>query len=95
MRLSARNVLPGTVTDVKKGSTTAHVRIDIGGGNVITAAITNEAVDDLKLKKGDKASAIIKASEIIVPVPTVVRYGESCAKVVPKFDPVCSTRERS
>jgi len=66
MKLSARNVLSGTVTDVKKGSTTAHVRIDIGGGNVITASITNEAVDDLKLKKGDKASAIIKASEIIV-----------------------------
>jgi molybdopterin-binding protein len=66
MKLSARNVLAGTVTDVKKGTTTAHVRIDVGGGNVITASITNEAVDDLKLKKGDKASAIIKASEIIV-----------------------------
>jgi len=66
MRLSARNVFPGTVTEVKKGSTTAHVRIDIGHGIVVTAAITNEAVDDLKLKKGDKASAIIKASEIIV-----------------------------
>lgn len=66
MRLSARNVLSGTVAEVKKGTTTAHVKIDIGGGNVITASITNEAVDDLKLKKGDKASAIIKASEIIV-----------------------------
>jgi molybdopterin-binding protein len=66
MRLSARNVLPGTVVDVKKGATTAHVRIDIGHGVVLTAAITNEAVDDLKLTKGDKASAIIKASEIIV-----------------------------
>ena len=66
MRLSARNILAGTVTEVKKGTTTAHVRIDIGGGNVITASITNEACDDLKLKKGDKASAIIKASEIIV-----------------------------
>jgi molybdopterin-binding protein len=66
MRLSARNVLAGTVTEVKKGTTTAHVRIDIGVGNVITASITNEAVDELNLKKGDKASAIIKASEIIV-----------------------------
>jgi molybdopterin-binding protein len=66
MRLSARNVLPGTVLSVKKGATTAHVRIDIGRGLVITAAITNEAVKDLRLKKGDKASAIIKASEIIV-----------------------------
>ena len=66
MRLSARNILPGTVSEVKKGATTAHVRIDIGHGIVLTAAITNEAVDDLGLKKGDKASAIIKASEIIV-----------------------------
>jgi molybdopterin-binding protein len=66
MRLSARNILAGTVTEVKKRTTAAHVRIDIGGGNVITASITNEAVDDLKLKKGDRASAIIKASEIIV-----------------------------
>ena len=66
MRLSARNVLPGTVTEVKKGATTAHVRLDIGGGRTITASITNEAVDDLGLKKGDKASAIIKATEIII-----------------------------
>src|SRR5262249_42386139 len=66
MKLSARNILPGTVTAVKKGTTTAHVTIDIGGGRMITASITNEAVDELGLKKGDKASAITKATEIIV-----------------------------
>jgi molybdopterin-binding protein len=66
MKLSARNQLKGKVVEVKKGQTTAHVRIDIGHGIVLTASITNEAVDDLKLKKGDKATAIIKASEIIV-----------------------------
>jgi molybdopterin-binding protein len=66
MKLSARNVLPGTVTAVKRGQTTAHVKIDVGGGNTITAAITVEAVDDLALKTGDKVSAIIKASEVIV-----------------------------
>jgi molybdopterin-binding protein len=65
MRLSARNVLPGKVLEVKRGATTSHVRIDIGG-SVVTASITNEAVDDLALKPGDKASAIIKASDVMV-----------------------------
>jgi molybdopterin-binding protein len=64
--LSARNVIPGTVTAVVRGQTTAHVKIDIGGGNTLTASITVEAVDDLALKTGDKVSAVIKASGIIV-----------------------------
>jgi molybdopterin-binding protein len=51
MKLSARNSLKGTIVEVKKGQTTAHIRIDIGG-TVVTASITNEAVDDLKLQKG-------------------------------------------
>ena len=50
MKLSARNVIPGTVSAVNRGQTTAHVKIDIGGGKTITAAITVEAVDDLALK---------------------------------------------
>lgn len=66
MKLSARNQLKGKVLEVKKGTTTSHVRIDVGKGIVLTASITNEAVEDLKLKKGDKATAIIKASDIIV-----------------------------
>jgi molybdopterin-binding protein len=66
MKLSARNVIPGKVSAVNRGQTTAHVKIDIGGGNAITASITVEAVDDLQLKVGDKVSAIIKASEVIV-----------------------------
>jgi molybdopterin-binding protein len=65
MKLSARNVLKGKVVEVTKGQTTAHVRIDIGSA-VLTASITNEAVDDLKLKVGDAASAIIKASDVMV-----------------------------
>jgi molybdopterin-binding protein len=66
MKLSARNQLKGKVVEVKKGTTTAHVRIDVGHGIVLTASITNEAVEDLALKTGDEATAIIKASEIIV-----------------------------
>jgi molybdopterin-binding protein len=60
MRLSARNILKGKIVDVVKGQTTAHVRIDIGGA-VVTASITNEAVDDLGLKKGMAASAVMVA----------------------------------
>jgi len=66
MKLSARNILPGTVAAVNRGQTTAHVKIDIGGGKTITAAITVEAVDDLALKPGDKVAAIVKASDVIV-----------------------------
>lgn len=68
MKLSARNQLKGKVVAVQKGQTTAHVRIDIGGGAIITASITNEAVDDLGLKVGDAATAVIKASDVIVGV---------------------------
>ena len=66
MKLSARNQLKGKIVGVQKGQTTAHVRIDIGGGVVVTSSITNEAVDELKLKVGDAAMAIIKASDVIV-----------------------------
>lgn len=66
MKLSARNQLKGKVVGVQKGSTTSHVRIDIGGGVIITSSITNEAVDDLALKIGDEATAVIKASDVMV-----------------------------
>jgi len=66
MKLSARNLIKGRVVDVTRGTTTAHVRIDVGGGTVITASITNEAVDDLKLTCGDTAYAVIKASDVMV-----------------------------
>jgi len=66
MKISARNKLHGTIVDVVKGATTAHVRIDLGGGATVTASITNEAVDELKLKKGDKAYAVIKATDVMV-----------------------------
>jgi molybdopterin-binding protein len=67
MKISARNRLKGTVTDVVKGATTAHVKIDVGG-TVVTASITNEAVDELKLAKGQTAYAVIKASDVMVAV---------------------------
>lgn len=68
MRISARNQLKGTIVEIVRGATTSHVRIDIGGGAVVTAAITNESVDDLKLAKGQAAMAVIKASDVLVAV---------------------------
>ena len=68
MRLSARNTLKGTVVEVVKGATTAHVRIEIGAGAVVTASITNEAVDELKLAPGVSAYAVVKASDVMVAV---------------------------
>jgi molybdopterin-binding protein len=50
MKLSARNQIKGKIVEVKKGTTTAHVRVEIGPGQIITASITNEAVDDLGLE---------------------------------------------
>ena len=66
MKLSARNQLPGKLLEVVKGQTTAHVRIEIAKGTIVTASITNEAVDELKLKPGDDVTAIIKASDVMV-----------------------------
>ena len=68
MKLSARNQINGVIKEVRKGQTTAHVRIDIGNGVIITSSITNEAVDELGLKAGDAAIAVIKASDVMVAV---------------------------
>jgi molybdopterin-binding protein len=65
MKLSARNILKGKITDVKKGATTTHVVIDIGGA-LVTSSITNEAAEELKLTKGHTAYAVIKASDVMV-----------------------------
>ena len=67
MKISARNQLKGKVKEIVKGATTAHVRIEIGG-SIVTASITNEAVDDLKLKVGGDAYAVIKASDVMIAV---------------------------
>ncbi|HQS49323.1 MAG: transporter [Rhizobiales bacterium 24-66-13] len=68
MKISARNVLKGKILEITKGATTSHVRLDLGGGATVTASITNEAVDDLKLEVGQDAAAIIKASDVMIAV---------------------------
>ncbi len=65
MKLSARNQIKGRITTVTRGQTTGHVHIDIGGVTV-HASITNEAIDELDLKVGDDAMAVIKASDVMI-----------------------------
>ena len=67
MKISARNILKGRIVDIHKGATTSHVRIDVGG-SIVTASITNEAVDELRLEKGQQAYAVVKASDVMVAV---------------------------
>jgi molybdopterin-binding protein len=67
MRLSARNILKGRIVELTRGATTSHVRIDIGGP-IVTASITNEAVDELGLAVGQDASAVVKASDVMIGV---------------------------
>jgi molybdopterin-binding protein len=68
MKISARNQFKGKILAVKKGATTAHVRLEIAPGQVITSSITNEAVEELGLKVGGLAIAIIKASNVMIAV---------------------------
>jgi molybdopterin-binding protein len=68
MKLSARNILKGKVTNITKGAVAAEVQVDIGGGNTITSTITVQSVDRLGLKVGSEVSAVIKSSEVILGV---------------------------
>ncbi len=66
MKLSARNVLHGTIVEVTRGAVNAHVRLELPGGVIVTSSITNEAVEELGLAPGVKAAAVIKASDVMI-----------------------------
>ncbi len=68
MKLSARNQIAGTIKTVKPGATTTHVSIEISPSVTIMASITNEAAEELTLKPGMPAFAVIKASDVMVGV---------------------------
>ncbi len=65
MELSARNQLRGTVTNIKLGTVMAEVVLKVGD-NEIVAAITRASVERLGLKVGDQATALIKATEVLI-----------------------------
>ena len=66
MKISARNILPGKVSKIAKGAVNSEVELTLPGGEMIVAIITNTSVETLALAEGVAASAIIKASEVIV-----------------------------
>lgn len=68
MRISARNQIKGRIIDLKKGATTAHLHVDIGNGQIVTSAITNEAVDELSLKVDSAVIVVVKASDVMIAV---------------------------
>ena len=67
MKISARNQLKGTIVEIVKGATTAHVKLDVGGA-IVTSSITNAAVDELKLAVGQQAYAVVKASDVMIAI---------------------------
>ncbi len=69
MRLSTRNQLPGTVTSIQQGEALAIVKVTLdGGGQLITSAITREAVDDLGLAEGTVVTVLIKSTDVSLTV---------------------------
>jgi molybdate transport system regulatory protein len=66
VNISARNRLHGTVSDIKLGQVMASVKLTLGDGQTVTAAITREAVEQLGLEVGVTAFAIVKATEVML-----------------------------
>lgn len=66
MKVSGRNQLKGTVTDIKKGIITAEVVVDIGGGNHITSIVSLESIEDLGIKPGSEVTALIKSTSVML-----------------------------
>ncbi len=68
MRLSARNQLKGKIVAIEKGAVNGIVKLDIGGGNVVSATISMDSINELGLAVGGKAVAIIKATSVMIGV---------------------------
>ncbi|MFA7604262.1 MAG: TOBE domain-containing protein [Novosphingobium sp.] len=66
MKISARNQLSGTITAITEGAVNGHIKVDIGGGNVVTSSITEEAIADLDLAVGDKVIVLVKATDVLI-----------------------------
>lgn len=66
MKISARNQISGTIVSISPGAVNAVVKVDIGGGTIITSSITEEAILDLGLAAGDSVTVIVKASDVLI-----------------------------
>jgi molybdate transport system regulatory protein len=68
MKLSTRNQLPGTVQSVSVGEAMAVVKVELAGGQTITASITREAADDLALAIGVPVTVLVKSTDVMLAV---------------------------
>ncbi len=68
MRLSARNQLTGTITAIELGTVMALVKVDLDGGQQVTASVTKAAVEELDLTVGSPVTAVIKSTEVMIGV---------------------------
>ena len=66
MKLSARNQLKGVVCGIRRGAVTTIVKIEVQNPAIVSASVTNEAADELAIRVGDQAVAIVKASDVVV-----------------------------
>jgi len=65
MKISGRNKLQATITEIVKGGVVSKIVMDYKGDELV-AVITNDSVDDLELKVGDNVTALVKATEMMV-----------------------------
>lgn len=66
MKISARNQISGTIVSITPGAVNGTIKVDIGGGNIVTSSITEEAIADLGLAQGDTVTVIVKASDVMI-----------------------------
>ncbi|WP_375273211.1 molybdopterin-binding protein [Sphingomonas sp.] len=66
MKISARNQFSGTITAISPGAVNGTIKVDIGGGNVVTSSITEEAIAELGLAVGDQVTVLVKASDVLI-----------------------------
>jgi molybdopterin-binding protein len=66
MKLSARNQISGTIVSITPGAVNGSIKVDIGGGNIVTASITEEAIAELGLAEGETLTVIVKASDVMI-----------------------------
>jgi len=66
MKIGARNQLQGVVKEIKKGKVMCSVRVEIPGGGTMGSVFTLDSLDELKLKKGDKVTVIVKAVNVLL-----------------------------
>lgn len=85
MKLSARNQLKGTVVSIQEGAVNGIVKIDIGGGNVISSTISMTSIKELGLEVGKTAYAVIKATSVMVGVDDYVIIIKKREQTAPAF----------